>query len=461
MEIEKFEVVSSKEDSIKLNKKVVRYTFAYEKGIFEDGTEVTAYSYVGKGDNRPVVFFTNGGPGSGVVWLHIGFCAPKRIHMDNDLEPPMSAPFTLEDNPNTLVDMCDLVFIDPPGAGYSHINKEHKEDYASVDGDACAVSRFIERWRIEHRLTNRPTYFMGESYGTVRGPALLDALMGGSIASSGRLVGISLDGIILLGSVVSKTPFDKWQDQPVEQAVLNLECCAAAYAYHTNKDVYAYAKKALELAPDYHRALFIGNALPLKEKKEMAHKLHELIGIEEKKLLENHLLYTMKQFLNETVPGKSIGYYDGRYLMDGPGKTQDFPHPQMIDVLSEDSAMGQYSTMFIQGMELLSERYDLPKKPYPLINCEINKEWNRHGRRTTLASLENAQRRNRDMRILFVNGLLDMCTVPGGVHYVVSQSDLDLDRVEIKEYVSGHMAYLGEENAKQMSKDIREFILKK
>ncbi len=461
MEIEKFEVVSSKEDSIKLNKKVVRYTFAYEKGIFEDGTEVTAYSYVGKGDNRPVVFFTNGGPGSGVVWLHIGFCAPKRIHMDNDLEPPMSAPFTLEDNPNTLVDICDLVFIDPPGAGYSHINKEHKEDYVSVDGDACAVSRFIERWRIEHRLTNRPTYFMGESYGTVRGPALLDALMGGSIASSGRLVGISLDGIILLGSVVSKTPFDKWQDQPVEQAVLNLECCAAAYAYHTNKDVYAYAKKALELAPDYHRALFIGNALPLKEKKEMAHKLHELIGIEEKKLLENHLLYTMKQFLNETVPGKSIGYYDGRYLMDGPGKTQDFPHPQMIDVLSEDSAMGQYSTMFIQGMELLSERYDLPKKPYPLINCEINKEWNRHGRRTTLASLENAQRRNRDMRILFVNGLLDMCTVPGGVHYVVNQSDLDLDRVEIKEYVSGHMAYLGEENAKQMSKDIREFILKK
>ena len=65
------------------------------------------------------------------------------------------------------------------------------------------------------------------------------------------------------------------------------------------------------------------------------------------------------------------------------------------------------------------------------------------------------------MRILFVNGLLDMCTVPGGVHYVVNQSDLDLNRVEIKEYVSGHMAYLGEENAKAMSNDIRKFILKK
>ena len=70
--------------------------------------------------------------------------------------------------------------------------------------------------------------------------------MGGSLASTGRLVGISLDGIILLGSVVSKTPFDKWQDQPVEQSVLNLECCAAAYAFHTGKDVKQYAKEALD-----------------------------------------------------------------------------------------------------------------------------------------------------------------------------------------------------------------------
>lgn len=458
MEIKEYEVVRTQEDSINLNDSDVKYTFAFEKGTFEDGTEITAFSYVAGGENRPVLFLTNGGPGSGVVWLHIGFCAPKRIHMDDDLHPQMCPPFYLEDNPNTLIDVADLVFIDPPGAGYSSINEEHKKDYASVDGDACAVARFIERWRIEHNATNRPTYFMGESYGTVRGPALLDALMGGSLASTGRLVGISLDGIILLGSVVSKTPFDKWQDQPVEQSVLNLECCAAAYAFHTGKDVKQYAKEALDFAPDYHRALFVGNNLQKEEKETIATKLHHLIGIDKNKLLNHHLLYTMHEFLNEVIPGKSIGYYDGRYLMDGPGKAQDTPYPGCIDVLSEDPAMGQYSTMFIQGMELLRERYDLPKKPYPLINCVINKEWNRHGAHTTLASLENAQRRNREMRILFVNGLLDMCTVPGGVHYVVSQSDLDLNRVDIKEYCSGHMAYFGEENASEMSKDIRKFI---
>lgn len=461
MEIKNFEVVKEQDDSIQLKKKKIQYKFQFEKATFEDGTEITSFTYTAKGKNRPVLFLTNGGPGSGVVWLHIGFCAPKRIHMDNDLTPPMSAPFMLEDNPNTLVDIADLVFIDPPGTGYSYLNEETKKEYASVDGDAAAVARFIERWRIEHRATNRPTYFMGESYGTVRGPALLDALMGGSNSSIGRLVGISLDGIILLGSVVATTTFDKWFYQAVTQSVLNLECCAAAYAYHTGKDVYKAAQNALDLSADYDRAIFLGRSLPEKEKKSMAKKIHELIGIDEEKLLRNHLQYSMNEFLNETIPGKSIGYYDGRYLLDGPGKTQDVPFPNTIDVLSEDSAMGQYSTMFIQGMELLAEKYDLPKKNYPLINCVINKEWDRHGRRSGIASLENAQRRNKSMRILFVNGLLDMCTVPGGVHYVVNQSDLDLDRTEIKEYVSGHMAYLGEENAVAMSKDIREFLLQK
>ena len=86
MEIEEYEAIRTQEDSIKLNDSDVKYTFAFEKGTFEDGTEITAFSYV-----------------SGVVWLHIGFCAPKRIHMDDDLHPQMCPPFYLEDNPNNLI----------------------------------------------------------------------------------------------------------------------------------------------------------------------------------------------------------------------------------------------------------------------------------------------------------------------------------------------------------------------
>lgn len=462
MEISKIEIVKQSQQSIKLKGKKFDYQFFYEVGTYDDGaTTITSYAYTAEGKNRPVLFLTNGGPGSGVVWLHIGFCAPERVHIEDDLHPQMTPPFTLEDNPNTLIDVCDLVFLDPPGCGYSRLNKETSKDYTSVDGDAAAVAKYIERWRIEHRLTNRPLYFMGESYGTVRGPALVDALMGSGACATGRLTGISLDGIILLGSVVSAVPFDRRAYQPIPSSVMNLECCAAAYAYHTGKDPYKYAKEALDYAPKYVAALYSGNSLAEKERKAVANKIHSLTGIPVKRLLQDHLAYTMPQFLNETFEGKSIGFYDGRYILDGKGAPQDKPMPGYIDALSEDAAMGQYSTAFIAGQELLAEKYDLPKEYYPLINCDVNKAWDRHGRRSSLASLENGQRRNKEMRILFCNGLLDMCTVPGGVHYAVNQSTLDLDRVEIKEYVSGHMAYLGEENAKQMSEDIRKFITKK
>ena len=459
MKLDHFETVVQKSCSIKLHGKKFPYEFFYEKAVFEDNTEVTAYAYTAKGENRPVLFLTNGGPGSGVVWLHIGFCAPKRIHLDNDLEPQMTPPFYLEDNPSTLIDTADLVFIDPPGAGYSNLNPDTKEEYTSVDGDAAAVAFFIERWRIEHRMANRPAYFMGESYGTVRGPALLDALMGGSWSSTGRLNGISLDGIILLGSVVSVMNFDNWQNPPVPLSVLNLECCAAAYAFHTGKDYRKAAAEAWDFTPEYVHAIYTGNNLSDTKRKAVAAKLHKLIGLPVEKLLAGHLQYTMNEFLTQAIPGKMIGYYDGRYLMDGKGKPQDVPYRGSTDPLAEDPAMGQYSTAFIQGQELLAEEMDLPKKPYPLINCSINKAWNRHGRHTTLQSLENAQRRNRNMRILFQDGLFDMCTVPGGVRYVVSQSDLDLKRVEIKEYASGHMAYFGNDNAAEMCEDIRNFLL--
>lgn len=103
MEIKEYEAIRTQEDSIKLNDSDVKYTFVFEKETFEDGTEITTFSYVSGGENRPVLFLTNGGPGSGVVWLPIGFCASKRIHMDDDLYPQMCPPFYLEDKPNTLI----------------------------------------------------------------------------------------------------------------------------------------------------------------------------------------------------------------------------------------------------------------------------------------------------------------------------------------------------------------------
>src|SRR4249920_90081 len=66
--------------------------------------------------SRPVTFFYNGGPGSSSVFLLLGSFGPRRIHTNMpQFTPP--APYTLEDNPDSLLDCSDLVFIDPVGDG--------------------------------------------------------------------------------------------------------------------------------------------------------------------------------------------------------------------------------------------------------------------------------------------------------------------------------------------------------
>ena len=156
--------------------------------------------------------------------------------------------------------------------------------------------------------------------------------------------------------------------------------------------------------------------------------------------------------MKKAVPGQIIGFYDGRYLLDDHIKEADY------DVLADDSGMGMFTPAFTAGAYLLAEKYGLPKVPYDLLNCVVNTEWDRKSARTSLSALENAQRRNEDLRIMFATGLFDLCTVAGNVRYTVAQSALDPERVELHEYPGGHMAYLGDDSAAMLVEDIRKFI---
>ncbi|MCB9898753.1 MAG: peptidase S10, partial [Planctomycetes bacterium] len=68
--------------------------------------------------SRPVMFTFNGGPGSSSVWLHLGAFGPKRVPMGDPPGQP-APPYLLQDNPDCLLDVTDLVFIDPVTTGYS------------------------------------------------------------------------------------------------------------------------------------------------------------------------------------------------------------------------------------------------------------------------------------------------------------------------------------------------------
>ena len=121
---------------------------------------------------RPLSFLYNGGPGSATMWLHMGAFGPRRVYtIDGTFTPP--APYKLVDNPESLLDKTDLVFIDAMGTGYSHaVCKAENKDFYGIDEDVEAFAQFIVTYLSRNDRWNSPKFLIGESYGTFRSAAL-------------------------------------------------------------------------------------------------------------------------------------------------------------------------------------------------------------------------------------------------------------------------------------------------
>src|SRR5579859_2061607 len=142
---------------------------------------------------RPVTFFYNGGPGSSSVFLLLGSFAPERIRTAlPDFTPP--APYTREPNGDSLLDVSDLVFINPVGTGYSAaIAPKVNRDFWGVDQDAASLRQFIKRYLTRNDRWNSPKFLFWESYGTARSCVLAYLL---------HEDGIDLNGVTLLSSIL-------------------------------------------------------------------------------------------------------------------------------------------------------------------------------------------------------------------------------------------------------------------
>jgi len=161
---------------------------------------------------RPITFLFNGGPGSSTVWLHMGSFGPKRVLATDGTHSP-AAPYRIVDNTYTLLPDSDLVFVDAPGTGFSHLRGADKEKaFYGVDQDAHAFATFITEFLTRHGRWNSPKYVFGESYGTMRAAALALVLQGEK--------GVDLNGVILLSQWLcaddnSDTPqYNPGVDQP-------------------------------------------------------------------------------------------------------------------------------------------------------------------------------------------------------------------------------------------------------
>src|SRR5262249_46703103 len=139
------------------------------------------------------------------VWLHMGVFGPRRAILDREVNPTSVPPFPVADNPDSPLEVCDLVFVDPVGTGFSHaVGTAQDKDFFGVDADVDSMARFIETWLTRHHRWSSPKYVLGVSYGSARAAILPRALMGG-FDYVGLMRGITLDGVIL-GAVKLELP---------------------------------------------------------------------------------------------------------------------------------------------------------------------------------------------------------------------------------------------------------------
>ncbi|MCS7011463.1 MAG: hypothetical protein NZL98_08850, partial [Anaerolineales bacterium] len=133
---------------------------AYTKDDVEDITK------------RPLTFSFNGGPGSSSVWLHLGVLGPRRVRM-GDAGALLPPPYGLTDNEFSLLDITDLVFIDPVSTGYSRpVEGQKAKEFHDFKKDIESVGDFIRLYTTRYGRWLSPKFIIGESYGTTRAAGL-------------------------------------------------------------------------------------------------------------------------------------------------------------------------------------------------------------------------------------------------------------------------------------------------
>ena len=436
----------------------------------EAGMSYVAYFHGDKEDpHRPITFLYNGGPGSSTVWLHMGAFGPKRVVTADDTHSP-AAPYRLIDNEYSLLDVSDLVFIDAPGTGFSHLRGADKEKaFYGVDQDAHAFANFIVEFLSRHNRWNSPKYLFGESYGTTRSAALAYVLQSEKL--------LDLNGIILLSQILN---FDTSVDQPQFNPAVDLPYAlalptyaATAWYHHKLPNQPAALEPLLRevenfALTDYLQALAAGSALSPERKAQIAAKLHDYTGLAADYVERANLRVNGGEF-EKTLMGSDIttGRLDTRFAgptIDPMSKEADYD-PQSAAISSAYvSAFNDYVRTALKFGE---------KKTYkPII--DLDKVWDMlhkppgspvkvPGPVNVIPDLAVAMKQNPNLKVQLNGGYFDLATPYFAAVYELRQLPIQSaleGNIEMHFYTSGHMVYAHEPDLKALHANVAAFIEK-
>jgi carboxypeptidase C (cathepsin A) len=418
-----------------------------------------------KAEDRPVTFFYNGGPGSSTVWLHMGSIGPKHVVTDTDKHLP-AAPYKLVENPDTLLDVSDLVFVDAPGTGFGRLlGKDAPKAFWGVDQDANAFARFILRFMTKYNRWNSPKFIFGESYGTTRSAVLSNLLANGH--------DLDLNGVILLSQVLDFSVFlDGAEQNPGVDLpyVLALPTYAATAWYHKKLTpqppaLEPYLKEVEEFSVGpYSHALAQGTDLSDAEKQSVAEKLHDYTGLPVSYWIKANLRVDGGEFEKNfaDTDDMTTGRYDTRFTgptIDPLSKEADYdPQSAAIssayvsllnDYMRRDLKYGEGQT-YLPEISVWSgpNHWDFSHNQNPL-NLNVSSD------------LADAMKTNPRLKVMLNGGYYDLATPFYGAEYEEKHLPIPTSlakNIEYDWYESGHMVYVRDECRKQLHDRVAAFI---
>lgn len=453
--------VSSKHKLITESKETISYTATTgTQPVWDEMGDPIAslhYTYYTRDNisnraSRPLVISFNGGPGSGSVWMHLAYTGPRVLNIDTEGFPVQ--PYGVSNNPYSILDVADIVYVNPVNTGYSRTipaaGKEvDRSKFFGVNADIAYLAEWLNTFVTRNNRWSSPKYLIGESYGTTRVSGLALALQNNQW--------MYLNGVIL----VSPTELGINREGPVEVAN-RLPYFAAAAWYQKKLGARLQQKPLVEVLEEVEKytinellpAMVMGGFLEADKKQAVAQKMSEYSGVDAQVFLSHNLEvpypYFWKELLREE--GYTVGRLDSRYLgidRKRAGERPDYNSELTSWLHSFTPAINYYL------QEELNFKTDIKYNMFGPV-----RPWDRSGDNTG-ENLRQAMAQNPYLHVMTQSGYFDGATTYFNAKYNMWQLDpsgVMKDRLSFKGYESGHMMYLRREDLKNANNDIRNFI---
>lgn len=406
-------------------------------------------------EERPLVISFNGGPGSASVWMHLAYTGPKLINIDDEGYPLQ--PYGVKTNPHSILDIADIVYVNPVNTGYSRILDEEmsKEEagklFFGVNSDVKYLAEWLNTFVTRNNRWQSPKYLIGESYGTVRVSGLASELQNAQW--------MYLNGVIL----VSPTDLGIKREGAVAKAT-RLPYFAATAWFHKqlkpeyqNRDLEDLLQEVEEFTLDeLLPAIARGSSISGTDKNRIIKKMADYSSLSEEVIRQNNLDVSTGLFWKELLrdQGKTIGRLDSRYLgidaRDG-GEYPDYNAELTSWLHSFTPAINYY---FANELNYKTDvKYNMFGNVHP---------WDRENNNTGY-QLRKAMAANPYLHVMVQSGYYDGATDYFNAKYNLWQMDPSgklSDRMSFIAYKSGHMMYLRKEDLIKANEDIRAFIKK-